>query len=137
MKLEKKRELASRALGIGKNRIVFNTFRLSELKEAITKQDIKDLKEQGVIIIKEVKGRKTKQKKKTRRRAGSVKKKVKNSKQTYVKLTRKLREYLKKLKDNDKISRDDFYMLRKEIRASSFRSLAHIKERISQMRAEK
>ena len=33
MKLETKRNLVARALKVGKNRIIFNTARLSELKE--------------------------------------------------------------------------------------------------------
>lgn len=45
MKLENKKDLASRALKVGKNRIAFNKSRLTEIKEAITKQDFKDLKE--------------------------------------------------------------------------------------------
>ena len=45
MNLQKKKELAARTLTIGKDRIMFNTSRLDEIKEAITKQDIKDLKE--------------------------------------------------------------------------------------------
>ena len=67
MKLENKRSLISRALNIGKGRIVFNSARLSELKEAITKQDMKDLKESGAITIKEKKGRLTKTKRKKRK----------------------------------------------------------------------
>ncbi|MFH1290145.1 MAG: 50S ribosomal protein L19e [Nanoarchaeota archaeon] len=137
MKLERKRELVSRALKIGKNRVAFNTQRLAELKEAITKQDIKDLKESGAIIVKEKKGRKKIQKRKTRRRAGSVKKKIKTRKQDYVTLTRKLRSYLAHLKKLKQISQEDFQEIRKEIRASSFRSLAHMKERISTLGQEK
>ena len=128
MKLEKKRSLAARTLKIGKNRIVFNTSRLNEIKEAITKQDIKDLKESGAISIKEVKGRRTIVKRKTRRRFGSFKKKVKGGKRKYVLLTRKLRAHLKYLKQSKKITQEEFLNLRKKIRSSTFRSLAHLKE---------
>ena len=51
MKLEKKKSLVVRTLGVGKARIVFNTQRLSEINEAITKQDIKDLHKSVAIII--------------------------------------------------------------------------------------
>lgn len=132
MKLEAKKELVARALKVGKNRIVFNTERLSELKEAITKQDIKDLKSSGAIHIKEVAGRKTKKKRKTRRREGSIKKTVKNSKEKYVTLTRKLRTYISYLKKTGQISPEKVSEIRKEIRASAFRSLANMKERIAQ-----
>ena len=40
LNLNKKKELASKVLKVGKNRILFNTEGLSEIKEAITKQDI-------------------------------------------------------------------------------------------------
>ena len=43
MKLEGKKDLVARTLGVGKGRIVFNVQRLEEIKQAITKQDIKDL----------------------------------------------------------------------------------------------
>ena len=77
MKLENKKDLASRALGIGKNRIVFNSERLNEVKEAITKQDIKDLLASKAIMIREIKGRKKVERSKRRRGPGSIRKKVK------------------------------------------------------------
>ena len=132
MKLENKRALAARTLKVGKNRVIFNSQRLSEIKEAITKQDIKDLVSSGVIRIKDKKGKRKIQKRKTRRRSGSIKKKVNKSKREYIILTRKLRAHLKKLKENKKISQEDFIELRKEIKTRAFRSLAHMKERISE-----
>ena len=130
MKLEKKKALAARTLNVGMNRIAFNTARLSEIKEAITKQDIKDLHNSGAIIIKHKIGRRTVQKRKGRRRAGSVRQKVKTRKADYVKRTRKLRAYLKNLKEKGKISREEFLTLRKEIRTSAFKNLPSLKERM-------
>ncbi|MAG38432.1 hypothetical protein CMI45_03550 [Candidatus Pacearchaeota archaeon] len=132
MKLENKKALIARTLNVGKSRVVLNLSRLTELKEAITKQDVKDLLSDGAITVKEVKGRKKVVKRKTRRRLGSIKQKVNKRKQTYVKLTRKLRTHLKILKDQEKISKDSVRDLRKQIRASEFRSLAHLKERIKE-----
>jgi len=132
MKLEKKKALAARALDVGEGRIIFNTNRLSELKKAITKQDIKDLKESGVIMISEKKGRLTKKKRKTRRRAGSIKKKVNTRKQDYVKLTRKLRKHLLNLRNRGALGREEQKEIRKKIRAKSFRSLVHMKEKLSE-----
>lgn len=133
MKLENKKELVARSLGVGKGRIKFNTERLSELKEAITKQDIRDLKESGAIIILEKQGRKKLKKSKGRRRAGSVKKKVQNGKIKYITITRKLRAYLADLRKKQKLSSEEYLKLRQEIKASSFKSLSHLKERIVQM----
>jgi len=137
MKLENKKALASRALNIARTRIIFNAKRLSEIKEAITKQDIKDLKETGAISIREEKGRRKVQKRKIRRMAGSIRKSVKNGKRSYVVLTRKLRKYLRHLKARNQISPTEVTQLRKLIRASEFRSLSHMKERINQLKEEK
>ena len=133
MNLQTKKRLISRTLNVGNSRIVLNGSRLSEIKEAITKQDIRDLLESKAISIKEIKGRKTIKKRKTRRRAGSVKKKVNTRKQDYVKLTRKLRSYVSNLKSSGKISQEEFILIRKQIRAKEFRSLSHLKERIAEM----
>ena len=43
MNLEKKKALAAKILHVGKERIVFNSERLAEIKESITRQDIRDL----------------------------------------------------------------------------------------------
>ncbi len=128
MKLDKKKELAAKTLKVGKGRICFDTENLAEIKEAITKQDIKDLYSQGMILIKPVKGRKTIKKRKTRRGAGKIKKKVNKRKQEYVKITRKLRAYIKELTKQNKIDKEEYLELRKKIRARIFRSKAQLKE---------
>jgi large subunit ribosomal protein L19e len=132
MKLETKKALASRALEVGKARIVFNTTRLSEIKEAITKQDIKDLHKSGAITIKDPSGRRKNLKKKTRRRLGSRKKIVKTRKKDYMALTRKLRKFIQHLRKTAGIDRDEYRKLRKEIRAKAFKSKANLKERLQQ-----
>ena len=55
MNLAKKKSLAARVFGVGKSRVVFAKSRLNEIKEAITKQDIRDLKKDGAITILEIK----------------------------------------------------------------------------------
>lgn len=137
MNLRKKKQLASRALGIGLHRIAFNHNRISDIKEAITKQDMKDLHADNAISIKEISGRKTHEKRRTRRRDGSIKKRVNKSKRTYVILTRKLRAYIMILKKKGEISNELYTTLRKEIRASLFRSKNHLKERILSHQNEK
>ena len=130
MKLDKKIELAAKTLKVGKSRIVLNKERLSDIKEAITKQDIRDLHNEGAISIREIKGRKTIIKRKTRRRMGSIKKKVNTRKRDYMTITRKLRAYLSELRKQGKLTRESWLKLRKEIRAKAFRSKAHMKERM-------
>jgi large subunit ribosomal protein L19e len=129
MKLNKKKELARRTLNVGKSRIIFLESRLDEIKEAITKQDIRDLKKEGAIVVKEIKG-KRKVRKKRKRSVGNIKKKVKTRKKDYVIMTRRLRNYLSELKKAGKISREDEKELRKKIRNKAFRSKAHLKEQL-------
>ena len=127
MTLDKKKILASKALNVGARRIQFDINRLDEIKEAITRQDIKDLHSSGAIKIKEIKGRRKAVKRK-RRRIGKVKLKVNKRKQDYVKITRKLRAYIKELKSQGKIDNVKFKDLRKSIRNSEFNSKRNLKE---------
>jgi len=128
MNLGKKKRLASRTLNVGKERIVFLASRLKEIKEAITKQDIRDLKKEGAIIVKEIKGRKKKKKLSKRKGFGKIKKKVNKRKEKYVIMTRKLRKYVTEMKKKGNISREEFYDVRKKIRNKAFRSKNHLKE---------
>ena len=130
MKLENKKRFAARILGIGKRRIVFNNSRLSEIKEAMTRQDVKDLFMSGAISIKEIKGRRKVEKRSGRRRAGSVRQPVKGKKTLYMTITRKLRKYLAELRKAEKITKEQYLKLRQEVRASSFKDKAHLKERM-------
>jgi large subunit ribosomal protein L19e len=132
MNLLKKKELAARTLNVGKSRIVFNKQRIEDIKEAITKQDIRDLQQDKAILVKQIKGKSKIKKRKTRRGVGTRKKKVNTRKQDYVILTRKLRSYLATLKKQNKIEQLPFIELRKEIRARTIKSLAHMKERIKE-----
>ncbi len=129
MKLEKKRALAARTLNVAEGRIIFNTNRLPEIKAAITRQDMRDLYQSHAIRIAEKLGRKTHKQRKTRRRAGSIKKKVNQGKKQYIIITRKLRSYLLQRKKRGSLKPENYRVLRKEIRTHAFRSLAHFKER--------
>lgn len=128
MNLSKKKALAAKALKVGKNRIQFNIEGLSEIKEAITKEDIKILKQEGIITIKPIKGRQKIKKRKTRRGPGKIKKKVNNRKQTYVKITRKLRGYLKELKNRGVLDKELYWKLRKRVRMKDFKSKTSLKD---------
>jgi len=130
MNLSKKKKLAIETLKVGKGRIVFLPTRLEEIKEAITKQDIRQLKEDGAIIVKEIKGKKKNKKKSTKRSPGNIRKKVNKRKQEYVIMTRKLRKYVAELKKQGKLSREDVLEIRKKIRNRVFKSKAHLKEYI-------
>jgi len=123
----KKKDLAAKALGVGKDRIKFVRARLDEIKDAITKQDIRDLVVAGAIVVKPVKGKKTNVKRRNRRGVGKVKKKVNKRKQEYVKLTRKLRQYVKNLKERGDLTSEETKEIRKKIRNKTYKSKANLK----------
>ena len=133
MNLRKKKQLASRTLNIGKSRIVFLESRKDEIKEAITKQDIRDLISSGAIIIKNVKGRKKIEKRKRKRSVGKVKNKVNVRKKEYVVMARKLRGTAKEIKNQGKISKEELKELRKKIRNKIFKSKSHLKNYIGEL----
>ena len=127
MNLSNKKALAIRTLKVGKERIVFLQSRLDEIKEAITKQDIKDLQKEGAIIVKDIKGRRKIKKKGKKRSVGNIRKKVNKRKQEYVIMTRKLRKYVVEMKKQEKLSKEEISDIRKKIRNKAFKSKAHLK----------
>ncbi len=130
MNLRKKKELASRTLGVGKKRIKFIEPRLNKIKEAITKQDIRDLKKEGAIIINKIGGRTKNLKRKAKKTVGNIRKKVNKRKKEYVILTRKLRKLVASGGKSGELSREDTKEIRKKIRNRMFKSKAHLKEYI-------
>ena len=58
MNLRAKKQLAANTFGVGKGRIAFVNERIEEIKEAITKQDMRNLQKDGAIIIKEIRNTK-------------------------------------------------------------------------------
>jgi large subunit ribosomal protein L19e len=137
MNLKTKKQLAAKTLGVGKRRIIFNPNSLADIKEAITKQDIKTLYDEGIIMIKPEKGRRKIKKRKTKKGFGKIKIKIKKRKQTYVKLTRKLRAYLKELKNAGHINKEIYHGLRTKIKMRNFKSKAHLKEYADSLAKEK
>ena len=129
MNLKKKKLLAARTFGVGESRIKFLEPRLNEIKEALTKQDIRDLHKDGAIVILPVKGRKILINKKKSRSVGNVRKKVNVRKQKYVKLTRKLRKYLFEIED--KLTKKEKEEYRKKIKNKTFDSKSDFKAYIA------
>ena len=125
MNLKNKKQLASRTFGVGESRILFINSRKDEIKEAITKQDIRDLVGAGAIVIKEIKGRRSKLKKK-KGGVGSIKKRVNRRKQDYVIMTRKLRAFSKAKNKLGELDKKELEKIRKKIRNKDFKSKAHL-----------
>lgn len=127
MNLRSKKEIAAKALNVGKERIVFVKERISEIKEAISKQDMRDLNKEGAILTKEVRGRKTNVKRRNRRGTGKIRKKLNIRKKNYMLITRKLREFVKELMTQGKLTKEEAVEIRKKIRNNEFKSKANLK----------
>lgn len=137
MDLKTKKQLAARVLGIGIDRVLFDDARLEEIKEALTRQDIKDLIKSKAIMKKEIGGRRKVEKRTTRRRFGKIKQKVNMRKTRYVLLTRKLRRTIKDLKKAGTIDQEKYLKLKKEIKSKMFRSRAHLMELVKNNEVKK
>lgn len=134
MNLGKKKNLAARTLGAGKERIIFVKSRLDEIKEAITKQDIRELYRDGAIILRDIHGRKRVIKKKRNRSTGNIKKKAYKRKKQYVIMTRKLRGFVSELKRQKKLSAEEIEDIRKKIRNKFFKNKAGLREYVGGLR---
>ena len=130
MNLAKKKTLAANALKVGKKRIVFNKEGLPEIKEAITKEDIRTLKQEGIISLKPKKGRKKIQKRKRGTTQGSKQGRKgarEGKKEVYVKKVRALRYLLKVAKDREEITNKEFWILYKKVGGNTVRNKAHLR----------
>jgi len=139
-KLQKR--LAAQVLDVGENRIILAPARLQDIKDAITKQDIRELVKEGAISAKPIKGisksrfRKRLTQKRKGRRKGTGKLKGKRiskrlGKQVWVKRVRALRKILKLNKLN--IKKEDYRRLRKVIKAGNFKTKSQLNDNIQSL----
>ena len=134
MNLKKKKKLIARVLGIGVNRVKLT--QVNEIKEAITRQDVKSLKNSGIIMIKEIKGTRHIERRK-RKEERSRKRKINERKKNYVKRVRKLRSYIKNLRKKRKLSEKEYYDLRRKIKSNLFKDFSQLVASIKQQEKEK
>jgi len=136
MRLQKR--LSAKMMKCSHQRVHFDTEKLSDIKEAITKADIRGLIKRKVITELRVQGiaqgraRKTRlQKKKGRQRGfGSRKGRATardNPKKSWMNRIRAQRSFLKELKSKGLISLQDFHSLYLKAKGGFFRSVGHIK----------
>ena len=138
MKFSTQRRIAAQLLKVGVNRIVFDQDRLNDIKEAITKVDLRSLIQEKAIKVKPVKGnsryrvRETiRQKRKGRRRdIGSRRGKATarlKPKKVWMNKIRAQRNLIAILKDKKLVTTQTYRILRKRAKGGFFRSKAHIK----------
>jgi len=136
MKLNNQKKLASSVLKAGEKRIYLDPTKSTEIKEAITKTDIRSLIAQKIIKVKPKRGisksrsKKIKIQKAKGRRKGLGSRKGKQTarlprKKAWMLKVRTQRKLLQQLKP--KLLSKDYQLLRSRIKGGFFRSRRHIK----------
>lgn len=138
MKLKVQKRLASQIMKCSPKRVWFDELMLEDIKEAITKADIRALISKGVIRIEHKKcksrGRsrlRQQQKRKGKRRGHGSRKGKKTArspkKDEWVNRIRAQRKLIKKLKESSKITKKSYNELYRKCKGGFFRNIRHIK----------
>ncbi len=138
MKLKSQKRIAAQVLKVGKTSVKFDPERLSDIKEAITKQDIRGLVNDKAITSRP-RGSQSKsrlrdrlaQKRKGRQKGAGRKKGKKTAriskKAIWMVKTRIQRSYIKELREKKLIEVKTYRETYKKIKGNYFRSKNHIK----------
>ena len=138
MKLNNQRRIAAQILGVGMSKIWFNPEKLSEIKEAITKSDIRSLIRAKIIIAKKTphqsksRTRKLRIKKRKGLRSGQGSRKGKRTarlsrKKIWIAKIRTQRGFLRLLKEKKLIENNKFVDMMAKAKGGFFRNKRHIK----------
>ena len=138
MKLNVQKRIVAGILKCSPKRVIFDTSRLSDIKEAITKIDLRALISEGAITEKPIGGNSTvKARKRALQRAkgrqrGFGKRKGKKyarlpKKTAWINKVRGQRELIRRLKEKKIISTKNYRNLYLKIKGGFFRSTRHIK----------
>jgi large subunit ribosomal protein L19e len=138
MELKLQKRLASKVLKCSPKRVRFDSEQLTEIKEGITKGDIRSLVKGKAIQEKQKKGvsrfaakARQKQRKKGRQRGAGTKKGTKNArsskKREWINKIRLQRTFLRKVRENDIVTKGMYRSLYLKAKGGFFRSLRHMK----------
>ena len=138
MKLNLQKKLAAQMLKCGVNRVKFDETRLTDIKEAIKKTDIRTLIKEGAISEKRLLNtsgfwsRKRKLQKSKGKQKGQGSRKGKktartNPKRAWMNKIRLQRSYIKTLKNKELITIESYHQLYAKSKGGFFRSLRHLK----------
>ena len=133
MDLSLQKKLASEILGVGKDRIWIDPNKIQDVSKALSRSDVLDLIDKGIIRVKQVRGQSRtwanyikEQKKKGRRRgAGSRKggrKARLDKKESWMKRIRAIRNLLRELKEKNIIDKKLYRDLYKRAKSNEFKS---------------
>ena len=145
--LKTKRQLVSRILGVGVDRVKFDPEHLDDVADAITRDNIRSLITANVIEIKPIRGtskgrshfkklqrskRGTKQGSKKGRKGART-----GKKQVYVRKIKAMRHQLKVSKLRKEIANENYWKLYKQVSGNQVRNLAHLRSLIEAVRSKK
>jgi large subunit ribosomal protein L19e len=133
MDLSLQRKLASEILGVGKDRIWIDPNKIQDVSKALSRSDVLDLIDKGIIRVKQVKGQSRtwanyikKQKKKGRRRGSGSRKGGRKArldkKESWIKRIRAIRNLLRELKEKNIIDKKLYRDLYKRAKSNEFKS---------------
>lgn len=137
MNLKIQKELAAKVAKVGVHKIILNPVRYEDLKEAITKADIRALIKDGAIKIEQERSPSRQraierhlQRKKGRQRGHGKRKGQKKArtprKQQWVRKIRILRTTLRKYRDEKKVDMKIFTDLKQKVKGGFFRDNNHL-----------
>ncbi len=143
--LKAKKRLASRVIGVGVNRIRFDTDHLDDVADAITRENIRSLVTANTITVKSFtgtsKGRAHK-KKAQRKKRGTTQGSKRGrkgarvgKKEVYVAKVRSLRRLLKIAKDRKDLTNPEFWALYKRVGGNTVRNKAHLRALMEEIKA--
>ena len=133
MSLKPQKKMASSILKAGRSRLWINPEEFGRVESAITKEEIRKLIHEGVIVTRRERGvsrgrHRAKTGKKKGRGAGSKKGSSHNKKRIWVNKIRTLRFRLKELKDKKIITPNIYRKLVLLAKGGTFRSVSHLNE---------
>ncbi|MBS3150988.1 50S ribosomal protein L19e [Candidatus Woesearchaeota archaeon] len=138
MKLKTQRRIAAQILKVGTGKIWFDPEKLGEIKEAITKSDIRSLIRLKIIKLKKLpqqskaRARKIKLKKRKGLRSGQGSRKGKKTarmprKKVWIAKIRTQRAFLRSLKEKNLIDNNSFRDMMAKAKGGFFRNKRHIR----------
>jgi len=145
--LKTKRRLVARVLGVGANRVKFDSDYLDDVADAITRDNIRSLVTAGVIEVRPIKGtssgrayfkksqkrkRGTKQGSKLGRKGARI-----GKKEVHVRKMRALRHQLKVSKGRREITKEGYWKLYSQVGGNQVRNLAHLRSLIEEIRSKR
>jgi len=143
MSLKAQKRMAAKILKCGENRVYFDPYLIDEIKMAITREDIRNLVKEGIILKKYKKGNskyrknlRHERKKKGRARGLGKRKGTKYArlpkKKMWMNRIRPQRRELKKLRDRKSITTATYRKLYKNAKGGMFNSVAQMNRYIKE-----